>query len=81
MFTALGLHCCAQALSSCVSMGFSLQWLSLLQSTALGAQASVVVACNYSGSLVAVNGLSCSTACEIFPDQGSHLALHWHVDS
>ena len=41
-------------------------------SRALGAQASVVV----------VHGLSCSAACEIFPDQGSNpCPLHWQVDS
>ena len=52
--------------------GFSLQWLLLLWSRALGTQASVVVA----------HGLSCSTACGIFPDQGSNPSpLHWQVDS
>ena len=39
---------------------------------ALGTQASVVVALR----------LRCSTACGIFPDQGSNLCpLHWQVDS
>ena len=29
-----------------------------------------------------VNGLSCSAACGIFPDQGSNLCLlHWQADS
>ena len=33
-------------------------------------------------SLVAEHGLSCSTACGIFPDQGSNLCpLHWQADS
>ena len=39
---------------------------------ALGVRASVVVA----------HGLSCSTACGIFPDQGLNLCpLNWQVDS
>ena len=34
------------------------------------------------GSIVVRHGLSCSEACEIFPDQGSNLCLlHWQVDS
>ena len=34
------------------------------------------------GSAVAAHGLSCSTACGIFLDQGSNpCPLHWHVDS
>ena len=31
---------------------------------------------------VVVRGLSCPTACEIFPEEGSNLCpLHWQVDS
>ena len=34
------------------------------------------------GSVVVAHGLSCSTACGIFPDQGSNLCpLHWQADS
>ena len=34
------------------------------------------------GSIFVQHGLSCSEACEIFPDQGSNLCLlHWQVDS
>ena len=34
------------------------------------------------GSVVAAHGPSCSTACGIFPDQGSNLCpLHWQADS
>ena len=34
------------------------------------------------GSVVVAHGLSCSTACGIFPDPGSNLCLlHWQVDS
>ena len=33
-------------------------------------------------SIVAMRGLSCSSACGIFPDQGSNLCLlHWQEDS
>ena len=45
---------------------------------------SVVVACRLqsAGSVVVVHGLSCSAACEIFPDKGSNpCPLHWQVDS
>ena len=34
------------------------------------------------GSVVVVHGLSCSTTCGIFPDQGSNpCPLHWQADS
>ena len=34
------------------------------------------------GSIVVAHGLSCSTACGVFPDQGSNLCLlHWQADS
>ena len=34
------------------------------------------------GSAVVAHGLSCSTVCGIFPDQGSNLCpLHWQADS
>ena len=34
------------------------------------------------GSVVVAHGPSCSTACGIFPDQGSNLCpLHWQADS
>ena len=46
--------------------------LSCSGARALGTRASVVVA----------HGLSCSTACGIFPDQGSNpCPLHWQADS
>ena len=59
---------------------------------ALGARASVVVARRLSScgmwalgaqaSVVVAHGLSCSTACGIFPDQGSNpCPLHWQADS
>ena len=49
-----------------------LRWLLCLWSTSSRVQASAVV----------VHGLSCSAACEIFPDQVSNLCpLHWQMDS
>ena len=67
---ALSLCCCARAFSSCRERGlpflvagaFSLRWLLLLQST--GSRRT--------GSVLVELGLSCSTACGIFPDQGSN---------
>ena len=51
---------------------FSLQWLLLLRSTGSRRAGSVVVA----------HGLSCSSACGIFLDQGSNpCPLHWQTDS
>ena len=58
--------------SSSRCMGLSLSRPLLLRSTGSGRAGSVVVA----------HGPSCSTACGIFPDQGSNpCALHWQVDS
>ena len=52
--------------------GFSLSRPLLLQSTASRHEGSVVVA----------HDPSCSTACGIFPDQGSNpCPLHWQADS
>ena len=51
---------------------------------ALGAWASVVVGrgLQSAGSVVVAHGLSCSTACGIFPDQGSNpCPLQWQVNS
>ena len=56
--------------SSLQCVGFSLQLLLLLRST--GSRHAGFSSC----------GLSCSTACGIFPDQGSKpCPLHWQVDS
>ena len=36
----------------------------------------------HAGSVVVAHGLNCSTACGIFPDQGSNpCPLHWQADS
>ena len=38
--------------------------------------------CRHVGSVVVAHGLSCSTACRIFPDQGSNpCPLHWQAYS
>ena len=58
--------------SSSQCAGLSLSWPLLLRSTGSRRAGSVVVA----------HGLSCSTACGIFPDQGSNpCPLHWQADS
>ena len=77
--------------SSLWCMGFSLQGLLLLWRTGSRHAVSVVVVRGLSncgsraldaGSVVVAHGLSCSAACEIFPDQGSNpCPLHWQVDS
>ena len=56
--------------SQCVDL--SLSWPLLLWSTGSRRAGSVIVA----------HGPSCSTACGIFPDQGSNLCpLHWQANS
>ena len=77
----LGLCCCVWAFSLVAARrgysllrcaGFSLRWLLLLRSTGS----------RHAGSVVVAHGLSCSTACGIFPDQGSNMCpLHWQADS
>ena len=58
--------------SSSRCAGPSLSWPLLLRSTGSRRTGSVVVA----------HGPSCSTACGIFPDQGSNpCPLHWQADS
>ena len=79
----LGLHCFAQAFSSRFRWGTSfvavLGFLLLSGDQTPRAVAPVVVArglggCGSraldTGSVVVMPGLSCSTACEIFPEQG-----------
>ena len=74
-----------QGLLQLWGIGFSLRWILLLRSTASRAlRASVVAApglCS-TGSVVVVHRLSCSSACGVFPGQGSNpCLLPWHVDS
>ena len=62
------------------SGGYSSSWcagLSLLQPLLLQSTGS-----RHTGSVIVAHGPSCSTACGIFPDQGSNpCPLHWHADS
>ena len=77
----LSLCCCAQAFSSCSEWGLLFSCgvqashcggFSCCRAHALDTWASVVVA----------QALSCSSACGIFPDQGSNpCPLHWQADS
>ena len=63
--------------------GFSLRWLLLLRIVDSGHMGSVAVACRLwnTAPVVIMYELSCSSACGIFPDQGSNLCpLHWLVD-
>ncbi|XP_049571910.1 uncharacterized protein LOC117196525 [Orcinus orca] len=58
--------------SSSRCAGLSLSWPLLLRSTGS----------RYAGSVVVAHGPSCSTACGIFPGQGSNpCPLHWQADS
>ena len=88
----LSLVVASRGYSSLQCAGFSLWWLLLLWSTGsrhvgfsnYGVRASVVVARRLwsAGSVVVAYGLSCSAACEIFPDQGLNpCPLHWQADS
>ena len=58
--------------SSSRCAGLSLSWPLLLRSTGS----------RHAGSVVVAHGPSCSTACGIFPNQGSNpCPLHWQADS
>ena len=68
---ALGLHCCAQAFSSCSKQGLlsvCSAWASHCSGFSCGTWALGTLV-----SLVMVHGLSCPVTCEIFPDQGWNL--------
>ena len=84
----LGLHCCSGFFSSCSEWGLlsscNIQaycgGFSRCRAEALGCVSSVVAALGSIGSIV-VQGLSCSSTCGIFLDQGSNLCLlHWQAD-
>ena len=76
LFAALGLCCCTWAFSHCGKHGLLFVALCVGFSSC-GAQAPGTTA-----SLVAAHGLSCTTACGIFPHQGSNpCSLHWQADS
>ena len=68
-------------------LGLLIWWLLSKRGTGTGCTFSVFAACGFGracakASVVGAQGLSCSEACRIFPDQGSNLwPLHWQVDS
>ena len=80
---ALGVRCCMGFALVAASGGYS----HVAVCGPLTADASLVAehGLRSTGSVGVVNGLSCSTACRIFPDQGSNLhllcLLHWQADS
>ena len=68
-----------QAFSSCRGRGYCLAVLRLLIA---GLLLSQNIGSRSSGSVGMAHGLSCCTACEIFPDQGLNpCPLHWQADS
>ena len=84
----LGLRCCTSflywwrvgATFQLQCKGFSPQGLLLSWST--GSRLTGFRSCKRAGSAVAVLRFSCSTACRIFPVQGSNSSLlHWQADS
>ena len=83
----LGLCCSAQAFSSCGERGLlsgraarAPLWSCCTCSSCGGFSRGAQARCT--AAVVVVHGLGCSTACGIFPDQGSNpCLLHWHVDS
>ena len=89
---ALGLRCCVWAFCSCCKQGLlfvAVRGL-LIMVASLVAEHSLQVhrlsSCGRglqsAASVVAVHGLSCSSARGIFPDQGSNpCPLHWRADS
>ena len=88
VLAVLGLLCCSWSFSSCGKWGL----LFVAVHGLLFAVASLVAehelqACGFqqlwhTGSVVVACGLSCSTACGIFLDQGQNLCpLCWQVDS
>ena len=70
-------------LSSCGVRASHCGSFSLCKAQALGHEGSVVVVPGLygTGPIVVVHGLSCSSACRIFQDQGSNLCfLRWQAD-
>ena len=78
LFLAAFVLCCCRGLSLvagsgvllCRYMGFSLQWLLLLQST--GSRVCRLRQLQPLGSVAVVHRLSCPTACGVFLDQGQN---------
>ena len=86
--TLLGLCCCSGFLQlwwegdMLWAMGFSFQWLLLLQRMWHMDSVATAAWLWSTGSRVVADRPSCSGACGIFPDQGSNLCfLRWSADS
>ena len=83
LLAVLGL-CCCLSFSLDVVPGLLVSVASLAAEHGLQHTGSVVAApkLQSAGSVVVAHGLSCSTACGIFPDEGSNpWLLHWQADS
>ena len=86
---ALGPHWCTQNFSSCSEWGLLFMAMHGRLLTFCGFSCCKAQALEAQASVAAVRGLSscdtrgcCSTACGIFPDQGSNLCpLHWQAHS
>ena len=81
---SLSLDAASGGCCSLRSTGFSLRWLLLLQS--MGSRCAGFSSCGSQSLEHRLSScsawLSCSAACEIFPDQGSSpCPLHWQADS
>ena len=71
-------------LSSCDVQASHCDGFSCCGAQSLGRKPSIVVACGLkrADSVVVAKGLSCSTSCGIFMNQGlNRYPLHWQVDS
>ena len=86
----LFIYVCVAVLGLCCSAGFSLIMESEGYSPVSVCRLLIAVAFlvakhglqSMQASVVVAHGLSCSTACAIFPDQGSNpCPLHWQADS
>ena len=89
ILVVLGL-CCVGVFSSCSMwgllfvgfLGFSLLWLLSWWNT--GSRCVGFSSCGWqlsTGSVLVAHGLSCSSPCRIFPDQGLNpCSLHWQAD-
>ena len=76
----LGLRFCARAFSSCGERGPL--FIAVRGPLTIAAPLVVEHSSRRAGSVVVAHGLSCSTACGIFPDQGLNpCPLHRQADS
>ena len=75
----LGLRFCARPFSSCSEWGPL--FIAVRGPLTVAASPLRSTGSRRAGSVVVAHGPSCSTACGIFPDQGSNpCPLHWQAD-